>query len=122
MSLVLRCKDSSLNRRSLATLPSRQVTEVFPGTPHQTVVRKNSTTLMQRLQGAMGVYGCQSHSGIRRPATRWNPEQVVGGMLRMSEAGVDRITVSWVHYLGLAQFREQILPLMIRAGLRYGDF
>jgi len=40
----------------------------------------------------------------------------------MSEAGVDRITVSWVHYLGLAQFREQILPLMIRAGLRYGDF
>ena len=49
------------------------------------------------------------------------PEQVVEGMLRMSEAGADGITVSWVNYeSGLAQFRDQILPLTIHAGLRSG--
>jgi FMNH2-dependent dimethyl sulfone monooxygenase len=50
------------------------------------------------------------------------PEQVVEGMLRMSEAGVDGITVSWVNYeSGLAQFRDEILPLMFRAALRQRD-
>ena len=34
------------------------------------------------------------------------------GMLRMSEAGVDGITVSWVNYeSGLAQFGDQISPI-----------
>ena len=43
-------------------------------------------------------------------------------MLRMSEAGVDGITVSWVNYeAGLAQFRDQILPLMFGAELREKD-
>lgn len=47
------------------------------------------------------------------------PEQVVEGMLRMSQAGLDGITLSWVDYeSGLTQFREQILPLMVQAGLR----
>jgi dimethylsulfone monooxygenase len=50
------------------------------------------------------------------------PEQVVEGMLRMSDAGVDGITVSWANYeFGLAQFRELILPLAIQAGLRPHD-
>ena len=47
------------------------------------------------------------------------PEQVVEGMQRMSEAGMDGITLCWVNYEeGLKQFHEQILPLMIQAGLR----
>jgi len=47
------------------------------------------------------------------------PEQIVEGMLHMSQAGMDGITLSWVDYeSGLTQFREQILPLMIQAGLR----
>jgi len=49
------------------------------------------------------------------------PEQIVAGMCRMSEAGMDGITLSWVDYdEGLAQFGEQILPLMVQAGLRQG--
>ncbi len=47
------------------------------------------------------------------------PEQVVEGMLRMSEAGMDGITICWVDFeAGLAQFRERIAPLMVQAGLR----
>jgi dimethylsulfone monooxygenase len=50
------------------------------------------------------------------------PEQIVEGMLQMSEAGVDGITVSWVNYeSGLVQFRGQILPLMFQANLRRED-
>ena len=49
------------------------------------------------------------------------PEQVVEGMCRMSKAGMDGITLSWVDYdAGLAQFGDQILPLMVQAGLRQG--
>ncbi len=49
------------------------------------------------------------------------PEQIVDGMIRMSEAGMDGITLSWVNYdEGLAQFGDQILPLMVQAGLRQG--
>ena len=49
------------------------------------------------------------------------PEQIVDGMSRMSEAGMDGITLSWVNYdEGLAQFGDQILPLMVQAGLRQG--
>jgi dimethylsulfone monooxygenase len=50
------------------------------------------------------------------------PEQIVEGMVRMSEAGVDGITVYWVNYeSGLAQFRDQKLPLMVRADMRRRD-
>jgi alkanesulfonate monooxygenase SsuD/methylene tetrahydromethanopterin reductase-like flavin-dependent oxidoreductase (luciferase family) len=50
------------------------------------------------------------------------PEQIVEGMSRISEAGVDGITVSWVNYeSGLAQFKDQILPVMVRADLRQRD-
>ncbi len=50
------------------------------------------------------------------------PEMVVDGMLKLSEAGFDGSTLSWVDYeAGLVQFREQILPLMIDAGLRVDE-
>lgn len=46
-------------------------------------------------------------------------EQVVEGMLRFADAGLDGITLSWIDYdAGLAQFGEEILPLMRQAGLR----
>jgi alkanesulfonate monooxygenase SsuD/methylene tetrahydromethanopterin reductase-like flavin-dependent oxidoreductase (luciferase family) len=47
------------------------------------------------------------------------PDQVVDGMIRMSAAGLDGITLSWVDYeAGLIQFSERIAPLMVQAGLR----
>jgi FMNH2-dependent dimethyl sulfone monooxygenase len=47
------------------------------------------------------------------------PEQVVDGMIKMSEAGLDGITLSWVNFEeGLPHFQEKILPLMVQAGLR----
>ena len=47
------------------------------------------------------------------------PERIVEGMLAMSDVGMDGITLCWVDFdEGLVQFEEQLLPLMIQAGLR----
>ena len=47
------------------------------------------------------------------------PEQVVDGMAAMARAGFDGLTLSWVDYdEGLAQYRDQLRPLLIQAGLR----
>lgn len=47
------------------------------------------------------------------------PEQIADGILQMSRAGLNGCTLSWVNYEeGIAQYREQILPLLIQAGLR----
>ena len=47
------------------------------------------------------------------------PEQVVEGLLAFSQAGLDGTTLSWVDYeAGITQFKDEILPLMIQAGLR----
>jgi dimethylsulfone monooxygenase len=47
------------------------------------------------------------------------PEQVVEGMLKMSEAGVDGVTVGWLDYEeGIRNYSEQLQPLMVEAGLR----
>ncbi len=46
-------------------------------------------------------------------------EQVVDGMLKMSEAGVDGVTVGWLDYEeGIRNYSEQLQPLMVEAGLR----
>lgn len=47
------------------------------------------------------------------------PEQVVDGLVAFSDAGLDGTTLSWVDYgAGIAQFKEELLPLMVQAGLR----
>jgi alkanesulfonate monooxygenase SsuD/methylene tetrahydromethanopterin reductase-like flavin-dependent oxidoreductase (luciferase family) len=47
------------------------------------------------------------------------PEQVVDGMIEMARAGFDGLTLSWVDYdEGIAQYRDQLRPLLIQAGLR----
>lgn len=47
------------------------------------------------------------------------PEQIVDGMLAMSRAGLDGCTLSWVNYEeGIAQYAEQLHPLLVEAGLR----
>jgi FMNH2-dependent dimethyl sulfone monooxygenase len=47
------------------------------------------------------------------------PEQIVSRMVKISEAGLDGLALSWVDYhAGLAQFKRDLLPLMIEAGLR----
>lgn len=44
---------------------------------------------------------------------------VVEGMQAFSDAGLDGITLSWVDYpTGVAQFRQELLPLLVEAGLR----
>ena len=51
-----------------------------------------------------------------------SPEQVVDGMRQMSEAGMDGMTISWVNYEeGIEQFRTELMPLMIEAGLRVDE-
>ena len=40
-------------------------------------------------------------------------------MLKMSEAGVDGLTVGWLDYEeGIRNYSEQLQPLMVEAGLR----
>lgn len=47
------------------------------------------------------------------------PEQVVEGLLDLSNAGLDGVAISWVNYdEGLQQMEDDILPLMVQAGLR----
>ena len=47
------------------------------------------------------------------------PEQIVDGLLAMSEVGLDGCTLSWVDYeQGIAQYAQQIHPLLVEAGLR----
>jgi len=47
------------------------------------------------------------------------PDQVVDGMIEMARAGFDGLTLSWVDYdEGIAQYRDQLRPLLIQAGLR----
>jgi len=47
------------------------------------------------------------------------PEQIVDKLLAMKDVGLDGCTLSWVNYeQGIAQYREQILPLLVQAGLR----
>jgi FMNH2-dependent dimethyl sulfone monooxygenase len=47
------------------------------------------------------------------------PELVVERLAALSGAGLDGVTLSWTDYEeGIAQFREDILPLAVEAGLR----
>ena len=47
------------------------------------------------------------------------PEQIVEKLLQIKEVGIDGLALSWLHYeSGIDQFNEQILPLMVDAGLR----
>ena len=47
------------------------------------------------------------------------PEQVVEGIVRAADAGLDGMTLAWVNYEeGIEQYRRDILPLLIQAGLR----
>lgn len=50
-----------------------------------------------------------------------SPETVVAQMAELSAAGVDGLAVSWLDYTaGLEQYRDQLLPLLVQAGLRKG--
>ena len=83
------------------------------------VLMPNSQSASREQWEAMAANLIAVYGGLPLVGT---PEQVVEGMLRMSEAGVDGITVSWVNYeSGLAQFGDEILPLMFRADLRQRD-
>lgn len=47
------------------------------------------------------------------------PQQVVDGMTDLANAGFDGLTLSWVDYdEGIAQYAEEIRPLLIQTGLR----
>lgn len=47
------------------------------------------------------------------------PEQIVTSMAELTEAGLDGLALSWVNYdEGLQQMEDDILPLMVQAGLR----
>ena len=46
-------------------------------------------------------------------------EQIVAKLQDLHRIGVDGVAMTWVNYVeGIAQFNEEILPLMEEAGLR----
>ena len=48
-----------------------------------------------------------------------SPETVVGQIKEMADAGLEGMAITWNDYdLGLRQYEEQLLPLMVEAGLR----
>jgi alkanesulfonate monooxygenase SsuD/methylene tetrahydromethanopterin reductase-like flavin-dependent oxidoreductase (luciferase family) len=47
------------------------------------------------------------------------PEQIVDELLRLSRAGVDGLVVSWVNYeQELRQWIDEVMPLLVQAGVR----
>lgn len=47
------------------------------------------------------------------------PEQIVDGLIKLAEVGVDGTVLSWVDYPeGMRQWNREVLPLMEQAGLR----
>jgi alkanesulfonate monooxygenase SsuD/methylene tetrahydromethanopterin reductase-like flavin-dependent oxidoreductase (luciferase family) len=47
------------------------------------------------------------------------PEQIVDTLTQIAATGLDGLAISWVDYhLGVEQYRDKLLPLMIQAGLR----
>ena len=50
-----------------------------------------------------------------------SPQTVADKMVALSAAGLDGLALSWLDYsAGLAQYRTQLLPLLVRAGVREG--
>jgi dimethylsulfone monooxygenase len=50
------------------------------------------------------------------------PEQIVEGLQKVADAGIDICTLGWVDFeAGIAQYVEQIHPLMVSAGLRVDE-
>jgi alkanesulfonate monooxygenase SsuD/methylene tetrahydromethanopterin reductase-like flavin-dependent oxidoreductase (luciferase family) len=48
-----------------------------------------------------------------------SPETVVGKIKEMADAGLEGMAITWNDYdRGLQQYEEQLLPLMVDAGLR----
>ncbi len=51
------------------------------------------------------------------------PDQVVAGLVRMSDAGLDGTTLSWVDYhAGIEQFDKVLRPRLVEAGLRERNY
>jgi alkanesulfonate monooxygenase SsuD/methylene tetrahydromethanopterin reductase-like flavin-dependent oxidoreductase (luciferase family) len=49
------------------------------------------------------------------------PAQIVDELVELKRSGADGVALSWVDYeTGIAQFNEQVLPLLVEAGLRRG--
>jgi len=47
------------------------------------------------------------------------PEQIVQGLLRLSNMGVDGVLISWLDYIAeCQQWIDEVLPLMVQAELR----
>jgi FMNH2-dependent dimethyl sulfone monooxygenase len=50
------------------------------------------------------------------------PEQIVEGMAKVADAGIDICTLGWVDFeAGIEQYVKQIHPLMVSAGLRVDE-
>ncbi|WP_375388699.1 LLM class flavin-dependent oxidoreductase [uncultured Amnibacterium sp.] len=50
------------------------------------------------------------------------PEQIVEGMVKVADAGIDICTLGWVDFeAGISQYVAQIHPLMVQAGLRVDE-
>jgi dimethylsulfone monooxygenase len=47
------------------------------------------------------------------------PEQIVDRFGQLADIGVGGVAMTWVNFQeGISQFNEQVLPLMVQAGLR----
>ena len=77
-------------------------------------------TLIPNSQSALGdQYEAMIENFIAGYSALPLPEQVVDGMIEIARAGFDGLTLSWVDYdEGIAQYRDQLRPLLIQAGMR----
>jgi alkanesulfonate monooxygenase SsuD/methylene tetrahydromethanopterin reductase-like flavin-dependent oxidoreductase (luciferase family) len=86
-------------------------------------VRNLLDTLIPNSQSALGpgweAFAANLIAGYGAIPLVGTKEQIVDGLVKFADAGLDGLTLSWVDYeAGLKQFGEEILPLMKQAGLR----
>lgn len=75
-----------------------------------------SETLEPAVMDAFRFHFKAGHGGYPLVGT---PESVVAQLARLREMGVDGVLLSWLDYLGEgAQWVEEVMPLMVSAGLR----
>lgn len=79
--------------------------------PNSQTVDYESSDIKRLMEGVIRAFFAHPLTG--------SPDTVVGQIKQMADAGLEGMAITWNDYnLGLSQYEEQLLPLMVQAGLR----
>jgi alkanesulfonate monooxygenase SsuD/methylene tetrahydromethanopterin reductase-like flavin-dependent oxidoreductase (luciferase family) len=113
---VVVCADTEREAQRFFTRYVDELGDLEAGRNAVDAMLEGRTTLPDEVVGGIVRAVVAGWGGLQLVGT---PEQIVEKLLQISEVGTDGLALSWLHYeSGIDQFNEQILPLMVEAGLR----